>query len=267
MEFWVLQVEVERDAGLGNGGLGRLASCFLDSMATLNYPSIGWVLLVLLVPAGCFLVRTGQIWMMICCFSSIRLDVGFFNISLAGEIATWVPYFYFQRGFSTYLGSLNPQNLKYGQWAESLKYLISIHFAFSYGIRYHYGIFEQVILQNKQIERPDYWLTKGNPWEIERLDVMFPVRFYGSVSTYSDGDKTLYKWDGGEIVNAVAFDTPIPGYGTLNTNTMRLWSAYVLLSQRIFFLVTSFAKDLHIAAHFQDAHLSTFFSVHHWLSV
>ncbi|GAD96550.1 glycogen phosphorylase GlpV/Gph1, putative [Paecilomyces variotii No. 5] len=128
-------ISQEHDAALGNGGLGRLAACLLDSMATLNYPAWG------------------------------------------------------------------------------------------YGLRYRYGIFKQEIVNGYQVEVPDYWLD-FNPWEFPRHDITVDVQFYGSVRRYQDDDgKFINEWDGGEIVQAVAYDVPIPGYGTSTTNNLRLWSS------------------------------------------
>lgn len=128
-------IEQEHDAALGNGGLGRLAACFLDSMATLNYPAWG------------------------------------------------------------------------------------------YGLRYRYGIFKQEIVNGYQMEVPDYWLD-NNPWEFPRHEITVDIQFFGRVKNYQDeSGKMVHLWEDGEIVQAVAYDVPIPGYGTKTTNNLRLWSS------------------------------------------
>mmetsp|Transcript_56733 Transcript_56733/g.135120 ORF Transcript_56733/g.135120 Transcript_56733/m.135120 type:complete len:889 (+) Transcript_56733:103-2769(+) len=128
--------EKEDDPALGNGGLGRLAACFLDSMATLSLPCWG------------------------------------------------------------------------------------------YGIRYSYGMFKQYIEDGRQVERPDYWLGNGCPFEIPRPDVTYPVRFYGHTTEGVDENGNWgLRWVGGEIVQAMAYDNPIPGFDTYNTNNLRLWKA------------------------------------------
>jgi glycogen phosphorylase len=126
---------LEYDAGLGNGGLGRLAACFLDSMATLNLPGFG------------------------------------------------------------------------------------------YGIRYEYGMFMQSIDGGRQVEHPDNWLRYGNPWEFARPEVLYPVNFNGRVVEYDKNGVKCHCWEECDEVMAMAFDTPIPGYGTSTVNKIRLWSA------------------------------------------
>ncbi|MCO5586056.1 hypothetical protein L7F22_039995 [Adiantum nelumboides] len=125
-------VEQERDAALGNGGLGRLASCFLDSMATLNLPAWG------------------------------------------------------------------------------------------YGLRYKYGLFMQKVTKKGQEEYAEDWLEKFSPWEVVRHDIVYPVRFFGEVQVQPDGRRN---WVGGEVLQALAYDIPIPGYNTKNTISLRIWDA------------------------------------------
>lgn len=126
----------EWDAGLGNGGLGRLAACFLDSMATIGVPATG------------------------------------------------------------------------------------------YGLRYDYGIFYQKIENGFQIEKPDLWLRYGNPWDVVRPKIQYPVEFYGHQNmTEKSNGEIEYAWENTNKVLAVAYDTPIPGYNNGIVNNLRLWKA------------------------------------------
>jgi starch phosphorylase len=130
---WIELLEQESDAALGNGGLGRLAACFLESMATMQLPAMG------------------------------------------------------------------------------------------YGLRYEYGIFKQSIQNGWQIEQPDNWLRRQDPWEVARpvesvevkLNCSFQVRG-GTLQATLGRPSTLI---------GIPFDRPVVGYGGKTINTLRLWAA------------------------------------------
>lgn len=97
--------------------------------------------------------------------------------------------------------------------------------SWGYGLRYRYGIFKQEIIDGYQVEIPDYWLD-FNPWEFPRHDITVDIQFYGWVRKSQDEKgKTVCSWEDSETVQAVAYDVPIPGYGTSTTNNLRLWSS------------------------------------------
>ncbi len=95
-----------------------------------------------------------------------------------------------------------------------------------YGLRYDYGIFKQKSVNGYQIEEPDNWLSRGNPWEIRRPELAKVIHFGGHVETIRD-DKNpeRRKWVDTQDVKAMPYDTPIPGYLNHTVNTLRLWSA------------------------------------------
>ncbi len=64
---------------------------------------------------------------------------------------------------------------------------------------------------------PDDWLRFGNSWELPRPAYTIPIQFFGSAEV--DG------WKNTQVVMAMAYDYPIPGYRNSTVNTMRLWSA------------------------------------------
>jgi glycogen phosphorylase len=134
-------LQQEEEPGLGNGGLGRLAACYLDSLATLEIPAVG------------------------------------------------------------------------------------------YGIRYEFGIFDQVIQDGSQQEVCDEWLRLGNPWEIHRPEIAYHLKWGGHTEgTRDDQGRYRVRWVPGIEVKGTAYDTPIVGYGVNTCNTLRLWKAEAVKS-------------------------------------
>src|SRR3954451_22761466 len=84
--------------------------------------------------------------------------------------------------------------------------------AYGYGIRYDHGLFRQAIKDGWQQEYPEDWLSFGNPWEFERPEVDYKVGFGGTVEAIrAEGDTARHVWHPTEIVQAVAYDTPVVG--------------------------------------------------------
>jgi glycogen phosphorylase len=129
-------VGLEEEPGLGNGGLGRLAACYLDSLATLGYPAIG------------------------------------------------------------------------------------------YGIRYEFGIFDQILKDGWQVEVTDKWLRYGNVWEISRPALAQVVKLGGHTERITDdAGNHRVRWVPGRVVVGIPYDTPIVGYRVDSCALLRLWSA------------------------------------------
>ena len=126
----------EEEPGLGNGGLGRLAACYMDSLATLEIPTLG------------------------------------------------------------------------------------------YGIRYEFGIFDQLIRDGWQVEKTDKWLALGNPWETPRPEIAADVSLGGHTEGFQD-ERGRYRvrWVPERVVRGVAYDVPILGYRNGTANLLRLWKA------------------------------------------
>src|SRR5829696_1728595 len=126
-------LEQEPDAGLGNGGLGRLAACFIDSLATMAIPAVG------------------------------------------------------------------------------------------YGLRYDYGIFRQEVRDGSQVEYPDPWLSRPDPWEVPRLSETVSVPLESRFEVHG-GEITTHRGQESHLLG-VPYDRPVVGFGGRTINTLRLWQA------------------------------------------
>jgi starch phosphorylase len=98
--------------------------------------------------------------------------------------------------------------------------------AMAYGIRYDFAQFKQELKHGVQIERPNNWLQKSQPWEIIRPEYSCDVTIGGEiVKIKSDDPRGPYEWNNAEVVTAVPYDVPIVGYRNSTVNTLRMWSS------------------------------------------
>lgn len=93
------------------------------------------------------------------------------------------------------------------------------------GLRYRYGLFEQAIVEGRQVELPDNWLRNGYPWEYRRDEEAVEVKFGGNVRLEDRNNKMSFIHENYEVIKAVPYDVPITGYKNEVVNFLRLWNA------------------------------------------
>jgi starch phosphorylase len=98
--------------------------------------------------------------------------------------------------------------------------------AIGYGIRYEFGIFNQIIKDGWQVEVTDKWLGHGNVWEIARPHFSQVVKLGGHTEPYVDELGVYHvRWVPGRVVVGIPYDTLILGYRNDTCSLLRLWSA------------------------------------------
>jgi glycogen phosphorylase len=98
--------------------------------------------------------------------------------------------------------------------------------ATGYGIRYEFGIFDQLIRDGWQVEITDKWLKAGWPWEIPHPDQACFVGFGGHTESYRDQNGAYrVRWIPAEHAIGVPHDVPVLGYRVNTCDRLRLWRA------------------------------------------
>ncbi|WP_216923551.1 glycogen/starch/alpha-glucan phosphorylase, partial [Synechococcus sp. CCAP 1479/9] len=98
--------------------------------------------------------------------------------------------------------------------------------ATGYGIRYEFGIFDQLIRDGWQVEITDKWLKAGWPWEIPHPDQACFVGFGGHTESYRDKSGAYrVRWIPSEHAIGVPHDVPVLGYRVNTCDRLRLWRA------------------------------------------
>ena len=92
---------------------------------------------------------------------------------------------------------------------------------------YNHGIFEQRIMNGKQVENPDIWrnIEHGYEWYNIRPNKAKICKFFGEVRTVFENGRTKYELYNYTPIKGVPYDLPVIGYKNDRVNTLRLWES------------------------------------------